>query len=145
MRFCCCPFAFPAKYHPWIYILIFCIINPPGSVSMVAGFIVGYLYVFKALAWFQISDAMAHSLEESFLFACCSDHSTFIKVNEATKNEIAISAGLGLNMGSYNRQQNDALVRGPSAGQVIGGPSSGRNNYRAFAGQGVRLGATERV
>lgn len=70
MRFCCCPFSLKAKYHPWIYIVIFSIVNIYGAPAMIAGFIVGYLYVFDLLSFLQISDDSAKSLEQSFLFSC---------------------------------------------------------------------------
>jgi membrane associated rhomboid family serine protease len=56
MKFCCFPCGLKAKYHPWIYIIIFAIINPYGAVSLVAGFFIGHLYVYGVLSWIQITD-----------------------------------------------------------------------------------------
>jgi len=145
MQFCCCPFALKAKYHPWIYIVLFTVINPFGSLALISGFIVGYLYHFGALSWLQITDGCAKSLEDSFLFSCCRDHSTFIRVDEASKNLIAGSGGLGLNMPNYLRQQNDRQDN-RQANRQNNDTEAARDTPSAyptpepFKGGGVRLG-----
>lgn len=145
MKFCCCPFSLKAKYHPWIYIAIFCVINYIGAIAMVSGFIVGYLYVYHVLDGLQVSDSTAQSMEDS---SCCinlAEHPTFIRVNDASKNEIAGTAGIGLNMPNYARQQNEAINRG-SGGETssnvhaIGGNHQSQSNYNPFAGHGVKVG-----
>jgi hypothetical protein len=70
------------------------------------------------------------------------DHSTFVKVRDASKNSIAGDGGVGLAMPNYIRQndpagQNQDQEANTGGGTVIGG---GRSNYKAFAGNGVRIG-----
>lgn len=64
-----------------------------------------------------------------------------MKVDEATKNEIAGSVGLNLNMPNYLRQQNENNNR-PSNEQNRGGTNS---NFKPFAGQGTKLGGEAAV
>ena len=74
---------------------------------MISGFIVGYLYVFNILSFLQIGESTAQWLQDSFMFSCCRDNSTFVKVSDASRNEIAGGAGLGFGMPNYVRQQNE--------------------------------------
>lgn len=111
---------------------------------MIAGFIVGYLYVFDLLSFLQISDDSAKSLEESFLFSWWIDTETFIKNNEASKNIIAGSAGIGAGMTNYLRQQND---QNRPSDQNISNVNAKKNNanFKPFAGQGVKLGGEDAI
>ena len=127
-----------SKYHPWIYIIIFCIINPPGAPSIISGFIVGYLYVFGLLAFLQIEDGTAKSLEESFIFATCAqEFETFIKVEAASRNNI--EGGSFGGMPNYARQENE------QNNQAAPNTNKGGKPYTAFAGKGVKLGGESKV
>jgi membrane associated rhomboid family serine protease len=76
--FCFCPFVLPSKYHPLLYVLLFAVMNLPGSCSIIAGFLTGYLFVFGVLSCFQIGKTFGTWFEETFL-CCVSGTSSFVK------------------------------------------------------------------
>ncbi|CAI2375222.1 unnamed protein product [Moneuplotes crassus] len=145
-RFCCCPFALKSKYHPWIYVILFSIMNPVGAPAMISGFIVGYLYVFKILTCLDISNETARCLENSFLFSFfASNFDCFVKLQNAEEAYIygEDGRGRGNGMPNYIRQQNDN-GRGSDV-QTPSGNTQSNTHKRGFPGQGVRLGGEEVV
>jgi hypothetical protein len=97
--FCCCPFALKAKWHPWAYLLIFAVINFEGSISIVAGFIVGYLYVIGILNFTVVGCDTAQSFENSCL-CCLTSNSNFITQANAGSGTLLggqiINSGVGI-------------------------------------------------
>lgn len=67
--FCFCPFVLKSKYHPILYVLLFAVMNFPGSCSIIAGFLTGYLFVFGVLSCLMFSREFGVWFEEKFL--CC--------------------------------------------------------------------------
>ena len=78
--FCLLPLMIRSKYHPILYVMLFALMNLPGSCSILAGFIAGYLFVYGVLSWMMISKEFGTWFEEKFL-CCVSDNKSFVRQN----------------------------------------------------------------
>jgi len=58
--------------------ILFGLMNFPGSCSILAGFLVGYLFVFGVLSFCMVSKVLAEWFEEKFL-CCVKDNQNFVK------------------------------------------------------------------
>mmetsp|Transcript_22119 Transcript_22119/g.3670 ORF Transcript_22119/g.3670 Transcript_22119/m.3670 type:complete len:86 (+) Transcript_22119:451-708(+) len=67
-RFFCCPFTIPAKYYPWVFLLIFSLFF--GILwHFVVGLLVGYLHVYEYNRFLKVGENFVIQHENSIFLA----------------------------------------------------------------------------
>lgn len=75
---CCLPINIKSKYFPWVFMVIFFLLAPAASLSLVAGFIIGYAHIYGYLDKLRPSEAKVRVWEKKWPFKKFSDHPNFI-------------------------------------------------------------------
>mmetsp|Transcript_34872 Transcript_34872/g.33939 ORF Transcript_34872/g.33939 Transcript_34872/m.33939 type:complete len:172 (+) Transcript_34872:312-827(+) len=80
---CCLPIQIKAKYYPWVLLALFSIFFG-FQLSLVVGFLVGYIYIYGYLKFLDISIAKSRSWENKFPFKNFENNPSFVSITNAT-------------------------------------------------------------
>jgi len=120
---CCLPIQIKSKYFPWIFLLIFFLLAPEASLSLVVGFAVGYLQIYGMLDRFRPKESRVRDWEKKFPFKSWNQHKNFVA-----------AGGSGSDIPVFVRSNPPGQ---PGSDQQDPGSNSA---FSAFGGAGVRLG-----
>ena len=96
VNFFCCPLALRAKFTHWCFFVSLSIIFLKIRFDLLAGIIVGYMHIFKLMAWTVISKSAGEAAENWIIFRCFSKFKNYIETSESGLDMVAFENNSGL-------------------------------------------------
>lgn len=130
---CCLPIQIKARYYPYVFLLIFGLLFPPGFFALLAGYTVGVLYSYGYLKFTEPSDNLLSKVH-GLIFRHFENHEAYVS-NAAALGDDGAGVNGGLPM--FVRQPQQPM---PPPGQPRGDSGATSQPVTPFSGKGVSVG-----